>query len=143
MSLTRRMSARDFIGIRLGSGGGDDPRPTLSRLPQKLRQFSNVGGNPPCLVPLQQFRRRAPAGLILEIDIRELLPRRRRLRRSTLLIPRQTRSAGSGGGRASTKRFLCAGRWSNPALSNLRAQMTVRGEFAKCCHRRCQKEFLP
>jgi len=39
-----------------------------------LRQLRRVGRNPPRLVFGEQFGRRAPAGLILEIDIGQLLP---------------------------------------------------------------------
>jgi hypothetical protein len=39
-----------------------------------LQQLRHVGRNPPRLVFGEQFGRRAPAGLILEIDIGQLLP---------------------------------------------------------------------
>jgi hypothetical protein len=32
-----------------------------------------IGGYPPRFIPRQQFRRRAPSRLVLEIDIRKLL----------------------------------------------------------------------
>jgi hypothetical protein len=44
-----------------------------SALPQKLRQLRHVGRNPPRLVFREQLGSRSPAGLILEIDIGELL----------------------------------------------------------------------
>ena len=43
-------------------------------LPDKVRQFSKIHRDPPCLIFGGQFCRRSPAGLILEIDIGQLLP---------------------------------------------------------------------
>jgi len=42
--------------------------------PQPLRQLGYIGSDAPGLVPREQMRRRAPARLLLEIDIRERLP---------------------------------------------------------------------
>jgi hypothetical protein len=41
---------------------------------QQIRQLGDVGCNPPRLVAREQVRRRAPAGLGLEIDVRQRLP---------------------------------------------------------------------
>ena len=43
-------------------------------LAQQLRQLGDVGGDAPGLVAGEQVRRRAPSGLILEIDVGERLP---------------------------------------------------------------------
>ena len=45
-----------------------------SRLLQKLRQLGDVGRDPPRLVRVSRMRRRAPAGLLLEIDVGERVP---------------------------------------------------------------------
>jgi hypothetical protein len=47
----------------------------LKRLPltQQLRQPRDIRRNPSRLVPREQFRRRSPTRLILEIDVGELL----------------------------------------------------------------------
>jgi hypothetical protein len=42
-------------------------------LADKLRQFSNIHSDPPCLVFGEQFRRRPPPRLVLEMDIRKRL----------------------------------------------------------------------
>jgi len=43
-----------------------------STLPQKLRQLRHVDRNPPRLVLREQLGERAPAGLLLEINVSEL-----------------------------------------------------------------------
>jgi hypothetical protein len=40
---------------------------------EQVRQLGDVGGDAPRFVARQQLHRRAPAGLILEIHVRELL----------------------------------------------------------------------
>jgi hypothetical protein len=56
-------------------GSATDCLPTKSVAPlQKLRQLCDVNCNSSRLIPRQQFRRRSPAGFILKIDIRQLLP---------------------------------------------------------------------
>jgi hypothetical protein len=42
-------------------------------LPQKVRQLGDIGGDAPGLVAGEQVRRRATAGLLLEIDVGERL----------------------------------------------------------------------
>jgi hypothetical protein len=42
--------------------------------PQQLRRHGDVGGDAPGLIAGKQVRRRAPSGLILEIDVGERLP---------------------------------------------------------------------
>jgi hypothetical protein len=41
---------------------------------QQFRQLGNVGRDPPCLITGEELRRRAPAGLLLEIDVSEDWP---------------------------------------------------------------------
>ena len=41
---------------------------------QQRRQLGDVGSDPPRLVARQQLCRRSPAGLLLEIDVRQRLP---------------------------------------------------------------------
>jgi len=43
-------------------------------LPQQLRQLGDIAGDPPRLIFREQLGGRSPARLILEIDIRKLLP---------------------------------------------------------------------
>ena len=67
--------------------------------PEQLREFGDVGGDPPGLVVGQQVSRRAPAQLLLEVEVGERVPavvpddggRRPSLRRS--------KATGSGGPR--------------------------------------------
>ena len=42
--------------------------------PQQLRQLDDVGSDPPRLVPREQLGRRSPAGLLLEIGVRQRVP---------------------------------------------------------------------
>ena len=39
-----------------------------------MRQLRNIRRNAPCLIAREQVRGRAPAGLVLEIDVRQRLP---------------------------------------------------------------------
>jgi hypothetical protein len=59
----------------------------MGKLPELLRKIGIIrrpGGDPPGLLAGEQVRRRAPAGLILEIDISELLPGARSRRRLSI-----------------------------------------------------------
>ena len=46
----------------------------VSRLAQQLRQLGDVHGDAPRFIAGEQLRRRAPTGLLLEIDVGERLP---------------------------------------------------------------------
>jgi hypothetical protein len=68
-----------------------------SRLPHQLRQLGDIGRDPPRASSfVSSLAARSPAELVLEINIRKLLPGAVDHDKSTLLIRRSTRAAGSG-----------------------------------------------
>jgi len=68
--LPRRESGQPANLRSVGRPRVNDPRWTR-RLCDELRQLGDVGSDPPRLVPSEQLCRRAPAGLLLEIDVSE------------------------------------------------------------------------
>ena len=70
-------------------------------LTQQLRQLGDIHRDPSRLIFAEQLGSGSPPWLVLEIDIRELLPGRRQSQQSRRLVLQQTKAAGSGGFRQS------------------------------------------
>jgi hypothetical protein len=88
------------------------------RLPQKLQQLGDVHRDPFRLVPREQFRRRSPARLILEIDIGQ------RLSRTT----RHTSSSATVQGSGKRRAGQLSGNLPRPHLT---AQKPMKSGFPK------------
>jgi hypothetical protein len=61
---------------------------------KQLGQGGNAGSNAPCFIARQPVRSRAPAGFILEVDIRERLPVLVRKRCSAMILAKLFRTGG-------------------------------------------------
>ena len=62
-----------FTGLHAAIGASPNKNSSARTALRRLRQLGDVGGDAPGFIAPQQVRRRASAGLVLEIDVRERL----------------------------------------------------------------------
>jgi hypothetical protein len=83
---------------------------------QRTRELADIGRDAPGLIFGWQLSRRSPSGLILEIDVRKLLPVVIAHDETSVQIPRQTMAAGSGEGSAKRSTVNVSGYGADSAI---------------------------